>query len=57
VDDGPVVAQTAVPVHDADDAESLHERIKTAERALLVDVVGRLARSGWTITERKVTTP
>jgi phosphoribosylglycinamide formyltransferase 1 len=55
VDDGPVVAQAAVPVEDGDDAESLHERIKTAERALLVDVVGRLARHGWTIDNRKVT--
>lgn len=57
VDDGPVIAQAAVPVEDGDDVASLHERIKTAERALLVDVVGRLARHGWTITERKVTIP
>lgn len=55
VDDGPVVAQAAVPVEPGDDVESLHERIKTAERALLVDVVGRLARQGWTIDNRKVT--
>jgi phosphoribosylglycinamide formyltransferase 1 len=57
VDDGPVVAQSAVPVLEGDDEETLHERIKTAERALLVDVVGRLARSGWTIDDRKVTIP
>jgi phosphoribosylglycinamide formyltransferase-1 len=55
VDDGPIIAQIAVPVRDDDDAELLHERIKTAERALLVDVVGRLARQGWTIDNRKVT--
>jgi phosphoribosylglycinamide formyltransferase-1 len=55
VDDGPVIAQAAVPVQDDDDVASLHERIKTAERALLVDVVGRLARQGWTIDNRKVT--
>jgi phosphoribosylglycinamide formyltransferase 1 len=55
VDDGPVVAQAPVPVEPGDDVESLHERIKTAERALLVDVVGRLARNGWTIDNRKVT--
>jgi len=55
VDDGPIIAQTAVPVRDDDDAELLHERIKTAERALLVDVVGRLARQGWIIDNRKVT--
>lgn len=56
VDDGPVIAQTAVPVEAGDDENSLHERIKIAERALLVDNVGRMARNGWTIdAERKVT--
>jgi phosphoribosylglycinamide formyltransferase 1 len=56
VDDGPVIAQAAVPVEDGDDEETLHERIKTAERALLVDYVGRMVRDGWTIdAQRKVT--
>ena len=56
IDDGPVIAQTAVPVEGGDDENSLHERIKVAERALLVDYVGRMARNGWTIdAERKVT--
>ena len=50
VDDGPVLAQAAVPVHDDDDEETLHERIKVAERALLVATVGRMARDGWTLT-------
>jgi formyltetrahydrofolate-dependent phosphoribosylglycinamide formyltransferase len=54
VDAGPIVAQAAVPVLDDDDAESLHERIKVQERRLLVDTVARLAREGWTVTERKV---
>lgn len=54
VDTGPIVAQTAVPVEDDDDVESLHERIKVAERAMLVDCVGRIAREGLTITDRKV---
>ena len=54
VDTGPIVAQTVVPVEDDDDAESLHERIKAAERAMLVDNVGRMAREGFTITDRKV---
>lgn len=57
VDTGPVVAQEAVPVLVSDDEQSLHERIKGVERALLVDVVGRMARSGWTVTGRKVTIP
>jgi phosphoribosylglycinamide formyltransferase 1 len=50
VDQGPVVAQAAVPVHDDDDEEALHERIKVAERALLVATVGRMARDGWRVT-------
>jgi phosphoribosylglycinamide formyltransferase-1 len=35
----------------------LHERIKTVERAMLVDTVGRMARLGWTIRDRRVTIP
>ena len=55
VDAGPVIAQRAVEVHDDDDEESLHERIKVAERALLVGTVGRMAREGWSVNEtRKV---
>jgi phosphoribosylglycinamide formyltransferase 1 len=54
VDTGPIVAQTVVPVEDDDDVESLHERIKVAERAMLVENVGRMAREGITITDRKV---
>ena len=54
VDTGPIVAQQAVPVLDDDDEDSLHERIKAAERPLLVETVGRLVREGWTIESRKV---
>jgi phosphoribosylglycinamide formyltransferase-1 len=54
VDTGPIVAQTVVAVEDGDTAETLHERIKVAERAMLVDAVGRMARHGYTITDRKV---
>ena len=56
VDDGPVIAQTAVSVQPEDDESSLHERIKIAERALLVNSVGQMVRDGWTIdADRKVT--
>ncbi len=55
IDTGPIIAQRAVPVHDDDDEATLHERIKVAERALLVDVVGRMCRTGWRIEGRKVT--
>ena len=46
VDTGPIIAQTVVEVRDDDDEESLHERIKVAEREMLVAQVGRLARGG-----------
>jgi phosphoribosylglycinamide formyltransferase-1 len=47
VDTGPIVAQAAVPVLDDDTVETLHERIKTEERRMLVDAVGRIAREGF----------
>jgi len=53
-DSGPIVAQAAVPVVDDDDEAALHERIKVAERALLVDTVGRLVGDGWSVQGRKV---
>ena len=54
VDTGPIIAQCVVPVEDDDDVASLHERIKVAERQMLVDNVGRMAREGMSITSRKV---
>ncbi len=54
VDTGPIIAQRAVDVLPDDDEASLHERIKTVERALLVDVVGRVARDGMRVEGRRV---
>jgi phosphoribosylglycinamide formyltransferase-1 len=54
VDTGPILAQAVVPVEDDDTEESLHERIKVAERTMLVDTVGRMAREGFTVTGRRV---
>ncbi|QGV78974.1 phosphoribosylglycinamide formyltransferase [Streptomyces ficellus] len=57
VDTGPIIAQGAVEVVEEDSEEgeaALHERIKEVERALLVEVVGRLARHGYRIEGRKV---
>jgi len=54
VDTGPIIEQTVVRVEDDDDVASLHERIKVAEREMLVTCVGRMAREGFTITDRKV---
>jgi phosphoribosylglycinamide formyltransferase-1 len=53
-DTGPIVAQAAVPVLEDDDEQTLHERIKVAERALLVATVGRMVREGWSVDGRKV---
>jgi phosphoribosylglycinamide formyltransferase 1 len=55
VDTGPIIAQRAVEVLDSDDEETLHDRIKMAERSMLVDTVGRMSRDGWHFTDRKVT--
>ena len=57
VDTGPIVAQVAVPVADDDTEQTLTERIKVAERAQLVQAVGRMARQGWTISGRTVSIP
>jgi phosphoribosylglycinamide formyltransferase-1 len=46
LDDGPIVAQVAVPVEDDDTVDSLHDRIKVAERQMLTETVGRLVREG-----------
>jgi phosphoribosylglycinamide formyltransferase 1 len=53
LDSGPILAQAAVPVRDDDDEERLHGRIKSVERALLVETVGRLARGGFRVEGRK----
>lgn len=54
VDTGPIIAQTTVPVTDDDGVESLHERIKVAEREMLVENVGRMAREGISVKDRRV---
>lgn len=54
VDTGLVCAQRAVEVADDDDVATLHERIKVAERSMLVDTVGRMVRCGWTVQGRRV---
>ena len=54
VDTGPIVAQVVVPVLDGDDESTLHARIKTSERAMLVDWVGTLAREDFHLDDRAV---
>lgn len=54
VDTGQIIDQRVVEVLDDDTVESLHERIKVAERKMLVESVGRMAREGWTVDGRHV---
>jgi len=54
VDTGAIIAQTAVPVEEDDTEDTLHERIKVAERRMLVDSVGRIARDGFHLEGRRV---
>jgi phosphoribosylglycinamide formyltransferase-1 len=54
VDTGPIVAQAVVPVRDDDDVQGLHERIKSVEREMLVETVGRMVRDGYAVEGRKV---
>ncbi len=55
VDTGAICAQRAVDVLDDDTVETLHERIKVAEREMLVSTIARMVRTGWTTVDRKVT--
>lgn len=57
VDGGPIIAQAAVPVLENDTEDSLHERIKSVERTMVVETVGRMVREGWTVDGRRVTIP
>lgn len=54
VDTGAIIAQSAVPVEAEDSVVALHERIKIAERHMLVDSVGRMAREGFVVEGRRV---
>ena len=54
VDTGVILAQQAVPVTEEDTAETLHEKIKVVERALLLDVTHDLVTRDWRVADRKV---
>ena len=54
VDSGPIIAQSAVPVLDTDDEESLHNRIQVEEHRLYPKVIKWYAQGRLKIEGRKV---
>ena len=46
LDTGPVISQERVEIRAGEDEESLHERIKIAERALIVETLATYGRTG-----------
>ncbi len=42
IDTGPIIGQIPTPIYPTDSEETLHERIKIAERALIVETVSAL---------------
>ena len=45
-DTGPIIAQIQVPVLAGDDVDAIEQRVKTAERKLLVDTLQRICSGG-----------
>ena len=54
VDSGPIIAQTAVPVLDTDDEESLHNRIQVEEHKLYPKAIKWYAQGKLKVEGRKV---
>ncbi|MEM1283834.1 MAG: phosphoribosylglycinamide formyltransferase [Pseudomonadota bacterium] len=58
MDAGPIIAQSAVPVLDDDDPDTLAERVLVAEHALYRHALAHVARGivdgSWTITDERV---
>jgi len=54
LDQGPIVAQAAVPVLDDDTLESLTARVHAAEHALYAAAVRRFLTEPWQLAERRL---
>jgi phosphoribosylglycinamide formyltransferase-1 len=55
VDAGPILAQEAVPVHDDDTVETLHERIKAVERRIYPETVEAVVSGALLLPDPSVT--
>jgi phosphoribosylglycinamide formyltransferase-1 len=53
LDDGPIVAQAAVPVHDDDTVDSLSARILVEEHRLYPDAIRLVLEGGWRLEGRR----
>ncbi len=56
VDTGPIIAQTAVPVYDDDDEETLHQRIQIEEHKLYPEVIKNYAQGKIKVQDHSVVT-
>jgi phosphoribosylglycinamide formyltransferase 1 len=54
LDDGPIVAQTAVPVFDTDTVEALSDRILIEEHRLYVDAIRGMLEGRWSLSGRRL---
>jgi len=54
LDAGPIVLQAAVPVEDADTAETLSARILVEEHRIYPEAIARVLGGGWRIDGRRV---
>jgi len=54
LDDGPIVLQAAVPVHDADTVDALSARILVEEHRIYPEAIARVLAGGWRIEGRRV---
>ena len=54
MDEGPILAQAAVPVLDADTAESLARRVLEQEHRIYPDALARVARGGLLVQGNRV---
>jgi phosphoribosylglycinamide formyltransferase-1 len=55
LDGGPIIRQSAVPVHDDDTPETLAARILDEEHRIYPEAVGLVLDGGWTIDGRRFT--